>query len=651
MPDITGTFIETGGGPIAGWRVEILRWDSSHGWLPHGVATTDAAGGFTAHVPIVGVLILTITQVQVRMVDHVGRVVYRSEFVLPLTGSYGLGTVSIHANNLRGYFATNQDPGGAVAHVSTDNSVQPLIDNAAAWEALHQAVAAANHEILLQLFFFDVTKVFLGFNPDPPAQGSPTQGARLEEDLIAARDTRGVSVRLLIRDHSPLPYPVHTADKVVDYFAAPAPSIEVRRYSTDVRLPMHAKFVVVDGAEGHLTASPLLQEYFDGPQHAIENPRRGPLSQVDYSRLFDPLVAMGGVAWPPPAVIVERFATGQFKNSIRVPIHDVGLRIRGSAVDALKETFFAHWNQVGAPGSSPLPSTPGPAPQSPVQIVRSLPGAVFPGLPDGETGILESYLRCFANATDYLYLENQYLTAHQIFDAIRLALSATPSLQVILLINVNVDIPLYQSWQTSRLIQLREGLSKDGTLDRLGVFTVWSHDNTVEPQKIIPTYVHSKVGIADDRWATVGSANLDGVSLMTGEHLAPVVQAPGLENRRATEVNATILDGLDGLGPSPVPRNLRRALWAEHLGLNGPADPALAARPNPGGWLSLWKARADAKVASLKGNPPVSDPCRALPWQPQTERSKYLAALGIDPRLFEVLEQYRGFDFFTGTWQ
>src|SRR5207249_4295481 len=112
------------------------------------------------------------------------------------------------------------------------------------------------------------------------------------------------------------------------------------------------------------------------------------------------------------------------KNSIRVPVHDVGARIRGGAVDALKETFFAHWNVVGPPASSTLSSTSGVGPTSSVQIVRSLPRSTFPGLPEGEASILESYLRCFAQATDFLYLENQYLTEFLIFGAIRLALKA-----------------------------------------------------------------------------------------------------------------------------------------------------------------------------------------------------------------------------------
>ena len=56
------------------------------------------------------------------------------------------------------------------------------------------------------------------------------------------------------------------------------------------------------------------------------------------------------------------------------------------------------------------------------------------------------------------------------------------------------------------------------------------------------TYVHAKVGLVDDRWLTVGSANLNAHSLFND-----------------TEVNVALTD------PDLVHRT-RTRLWAEHLG-------------------------------------------------------------------------------------
>jgi phosphatidylserine/phosphatidylglycerophosphate/cardiolipin synthase-like enzyme len=65
------------------------------------------------------------------------------------------------------------------------------------------------------------------------------------------------------------------------------------------------------------------------------------------------------------------------------------------------------------------------------------------------------------------------------------------------------------------------------------------------------TYVHAKVGIVDDRWLTVGSANLNAHSLFND-----------------TEANVVFTD------PHLV-RSTRLRLWAEHLGADDvDGDPA-----------------------------------------------------------------------------
>jgi hypothetical protein len=77
-----------------------------------------------------------------------------------------------------------------------------------------------------------------------------------------------------------------------------------------------------------------------------------------------------------------------------------------------------------------------------------------------------------------------------------------------------------------------------------------------------PIYVHAKVGVVDDLWSTIGSANLNSRGL---SHDA--------------ELNLAVLDG-------DFARGLRLALWAEHAGALGhvhtgwPA-PAMLPLPQP----------------------------------------------------------------------
>jgi phosphatidylserine/phosphatidylglycerophosphate/cardiolipin synthase-like enzyme len=57
-----------------------------------------------------------------------------------------------------------------------------------------------------------------------------------------------------------------------------------------------------------------------------------------------------------------------------------------------------------------------------------------------------------------------------------------------------------------------------------------------------PVYVHAKIGIVDDRWLTIGSANLNEHSLFND-----------------TEMNLVVQD-------ERIVRDARLRLWSEHLG-------------------------------------------------------------------------------------
>ena len=67
-----------------------------------------------------------------------------------------------------------------------------------------------------------------------------------------------------------------------------------------------------------------------------------------------------------------------------------------------------------------------------------------------------------------------------------------------------------------------------------------------------PLYVHAKIGIVDDRWLAIGSANLNEHSLFNDSEVDVVTRDPGLA--RAT----------------------RLRLWAEHLEGAPHGDPATA---------------------------------------------------------------------------
>ncbi len=537
--------------------------------------------------------------------------------------------------------------------LSTGNTIEFLIDNENAWSAVTKAVDATTKNINVMLFYLDVGHAIVEFEPQIKTDGTqkPTPGARLEERFAAAAQSpREVAVRLLVNDFVPLGYPMDTARRVASFFAQSSnQAVEVRSFRTPQALPIHAKVFIFDDTEAIVVGSPFAQDYFDSSEHRWENPRHGGLSMC---------------------------------TPIKVPKHDVSVRVKGPAVAALNETFRLHWNRAKVSGQTDLPDPGVVPPAQPggvsVQVVRTLTGSGrFAAIPHGETGILEGYLRAIRNAEKFIYLENQYFTCHEIAEAlvfaVRDAIRRGSPLQVIILINNKVDIPFYgnmfdlplvsDGWQVDTLRAFLKELGSDGR-ERVGLFTLWTHDNPTGAGKtrLVRTFVHTKAAIVDDLWVSIGSANLDGVSLLASEHAlaAPAVVTPDNPHEaRATEVNLQLFNGVDGQPGTDQITDLRRALWSEHLGYAGPTNPL---PPLPAeGWLALWRMRALEKQAGMRlgGVSMAVHPARVLMY-PHTDgiiprrmnnTEHYLSALDIDVAQLDLKETFRPFSFKEGTWE
>jgi phosphatidylserine/phosphatidylglycerophosphate/cardiolipin synthase-like enzyme len=414
--------------------------------------------------------------------------------------------------------------------------------------------------------------------------------------------------------------------------------VELRGLARAYNNPLHAKMVVIDGKIAYLLGSPFIQGYFDGNDHLIDEPRRGTASAS--------------------------------KHTDNTPLHDVSVALAGPAAAAVDDTFAELWSHAGT-GIPNHPPVPPAETNAAVQIVRTLPSGLVPTAPDGEAGILEAYLRAIGEAESFIFLDNQYFTEPAIANALVHALARRKALEVIMVINGKVDLPFYNSLQPQLIVRMFEELNKLRTdpdaAARLGTFTLWSHKASETPQRILRGYTHAKVAVVDDKWATVGSANLDGVSLHLSQHVIPPITRRDRREERAVEVNALIFNGVDGLRHSTVPAELRRTLWAEHLGLDR-NDPVLETRPG-GGWLSLWRARANAKLAGLTAIPPTFDKARVLEWRPTktppmnkswiltappAEPREHLLKLGVTEeglRQLRVETEGKSFDFETGKWK
>jgi phosphatidylserine/phosphatidylglycerophosphate/cardiolipin synthase-like enzyme len=242
-----------------------------------------------------------------------------------------------------------------------------------------------------------------------------------------------------------------------------------------------------------------------------------------------------------------------------------------------------------------------------VQIVRTFDKQFAPAA-NGEKGVLEAYLRGIHFAERFIYIENQYFNNDTITQALIDAMVAKPALEVLLLLNAGPDMPLYISWQQKAIQKMIDALGgAAAATPRLGVFSLWTHEPALTPQShasLVDNYLHTKSALIDNRWATVGSANLDGVSLDYLQYFPSLLDG----DVRNTETNVVVFDET---APSvPAVDALRRRLWSEHLGM---VEADLADAPGKK-WLPIWRQQADAKKAALQANLDTVVASRVLEW-------------------------------------
>jgi phosphatidylserine/phosphatidylglycerophosphate/cardiolipin synthase-like enzyme len=262
--------------------------------------------------------------------------------------------------------------------------------------------------------------------------------------------------------------------------------------------------------------------------------------------------------------------------------------------------------------------------------VRTLSSGALASVPHGATEILDACLEGISRARTLIYIEHQYLSSRPIVAALAAALRREPALEIIAVVNQNPDITAYRAWQAARLAEWNLLAHP-----RVGVFALW----TTEPRgdtgrlAISQVFVHSKVLAIDDRWATSGSANLDGVSLHSyGDDFEGWLGRSIFRGVRSIEANIVVDDRDREAWARAAISDLRRRLWKEHLGTT---DDEVAEAP-PDGWLALWRRRASENIAVLSARPRAASMARrmrgyVLPYSPRARPAEQLADIGVSP--------------------
>jgi phosphatidylserine/phosphatidylglycerophosphate/cardiolipin synthase-like enzyme len=257
--------------------------------------------------------------------------------------------------------------------------------------------------------------------------------------------------------------------------------------------------------------------------------------------------------------------------------HDVATRVTGEAVADIARHFRMRWHEVTGEALEPVAHF-AEAGGITMQIVRTVPERIYTALPRGEFGILESYVRALKGAQRLVYLENQFLWSPEIIAILREKLHRPPSDRFRLLLVLPTRPSTGADDTRGALAELVEA---DDGAGRLLACTLYAREGPFAD----PIYVHAKVGIVDDRWLTVGSANLNDHSLFND-----------------TEMNVITHD-------RALASETRRRLWAEHLelGIDGVSG-------DPTDLIDdLWKPISAEQLARLESGAPLTHRLVRLP--------------------------------------
>jgi phosphatidylserine/phosphatidylglycerophosphate/cardiolipin synthase-like enzyme len=373
------------------------------------------------------------------------------------------------------------------APVRRGNRLDVLVDGEEALPAIAEAIRGARSSVHIA-----------NWHASPDFKLTREDGSPTLRDLLAVTAQRGVDVRLLLWAGPPLPAFQPTRRLV---------RAEQRRFTenTSVRCVLdsrertlhchHEKLVIVDDEVafvGGVDFTALEGDRHDSSEHLPDRP----------------------ICW-----------------------HDLMTRLRGPVVADVANHFRQRWTEV-AGEDLPEPPVQPEAGTTNVQFLRTVPDRTYDFAPKGEFTILDSYLRALRSARELIYLENQFFWSPEVAEIVHEKLCDPPSedFRVVLVLPRKPSNGADTTrGQLGRLIDA----DSDGVVgnSRLVAATITTHDGDASA----PVYVHAKLGIVDDAWMTIGSANLNEHSLFND-----------------TEVNVATDD-------RELIRATRLRLWSEHL--------------------------------------------------------------------------------------
>ncbi len=394
------------------------------------------------------------------------------------------------------------------------NAVRPLIDGGPALARIAAAVEAARSSVWVTIAFIERDAALPG-------------GHGTVFDLLDRAAARGVDVRVLLWNE---------------------PELDVQLpgcHHFPARAEEHA-YLTARGARFHVRWDHVPEFCHHQKSWLVDAGQPGEVAFV------------GGINLERSSFVTPGHAVEDGQETV----HDLYLELRGPAATDVHHNFVQRWNEAserhrpegawpapGATGDLPFPTrVTAPAGDVPVQITRTVRPGVYavgtatPGgtpfaIVDGERSIRDQYVAAIAAARHTLYFEHQFLASIDVLAGITQALDR--GVEVVFALPVDPMAEVRRARTDPRYVPFFEHLA---TFAARPNFTLVGFVSSVAPARYAPVYVHAKLLVVDDVWATIGSTNAAQRSF-NGD----------------TELNASIWH------PETV-RGLRVALLHEHLG-------------------------------------------------------------------------------------
>ncbi|MGH3001836.1 MAG: phospholipase D-like domain-containing protein [Gaiellaceae bacterium] len=325
------------------------------------------------------------------------------------------------------------------------NALEVLVDGEEALPRLQDEIASAQTSVLLAGWAFE------------PAFRLSRGGPTLRE--LLAQTAERAQVRVLAWAGAPLPLFKPSRSAVRNDREALVRGTKIRMALDARERPMHChheKLAVIDGRVayvGGIDLTSLGGDRLDSHEHP----------------------ARGAVGWHDAAARVEGPLVGDVAQHIALRWHETTGERLGLELDG------AQRGDVRA------------------QFVRTIPNSVYDAVPRGDFRVLEAYRRALRSAQRLVYLESQFLWAPELIEILAEKLQRPPT----------------EEFRVVIVLPARPNNGADDTRGQLGVLVNEDRGKRLlactlyQPGRADQVYVHAKIGIVDDTWLAIGSANLN----------------------------------------------------------------------------------------------------------------------------------------------